>query len=36
MTRKRRNGFEALKAYFVLGRYHAPSSRNLIQKTLIL
>jgi hypothetical protein len=31
--RKCRNGFEALKAHFALGRYHAPSGRNLIQKT---
>jgi hypothetical protein len=28
-----RNGFEALKAHFALGRYHTPSGGNLIQKT---
>ena len=32
-ARKCKNGFEALKAHFALGRYHAPSGGNLIQKT---
>ena len=32
-ARKCKNGFEALKAQFALGRYHAPSGGNLIQKT---
>jgi len=31
--RKCRNGFRALKAHFVLGRYHFPSGVNLLQKT---
>ena len=30
---KCKNGFEALNAHFALGRYHAPSGGNLIQKT---